>query len=470
VPTRSPIIRTLLAVALTAAALPAAATASTQSPPATPVIKSIKPMSMQLGQNLTITGRNFIHGKNKNTVVFKRDGHRTVFVRAISATSTKLTVVVPDKLLPFFAKRNGIPAPTRFRVNVLSRRFGERFTALSASPRISPRADQLPPPPGASTAASTAASTPPACDPSDPNGDADGDGLSNGLETQIGTDPCKADSDGDGVPDGFEYQSALDLNRTAGTSAIPFPYPGKRPYPNPLDRTDAGTDYDGDGLTLMDEYQVSKYLGWTNDVSNLPYSDGKQLTGAPIACNSSPALTAYCAYADMDHDGVLQDDEKDADGDGLPNWDELYGRETQAWWSAVYSDETAYPLSYRNLDWLNPDTDGDGVLDGQDDRDHDGYTDTQEISRDYATSIFASTLGAYDPANGSNDGPFLWPGDIAEVNPANPCLPDPNSPACIRHPPLNGAPAPFGGKPVDPGPKGLGAGYQLGWPKQWSAG
>jgi hypothetical protein len=463
-PARSP-FPTLLALALVAAAFPAAASASTNaSPPATPVIRSIKPMTLQLGETLTITGRNFIKGKNRNTVVFKRNGRRNVFVRAVSATPTQLTVVVPDKLLAFLATSNGLPAPTRFRVNVLSRRFGERFTKLSASPLISPRAEQ------ALTPAPAPVATAPVCDPSDPNGDADGDGLSNALEKQIGTDPCKADTDGDGVPDGFEYQSALDLNRTAGTSAVPLPYPGKRPYPNPLDRTDANTDYDGDGLTLMDEYQASKYLGWTNDLSQLPYSDGKQVTGPPILCNSSAALTAYCAYADMNHDGVLQDDEKDADGDGLPNWDELYGRETQAWWTAVYADETVYPLTYRPLDWLNPDTDGDGLPDGQDDTDHDGYTNIQEISRTYATSIFSSTLGAYDPANGSNDGPFVWPGDVAEVNPFNPCLPDPKSPACILHPSLANPPAPFNHKPVDPGPKGFGSNYQLGWPHQWNPG
>jgi Bacterial TSP3 repeat/IPT/TIG domain len=471
VPTRSPITRSLLTSALIAAAFPAAATASTQtSPPPTPVIKTIKPMSLQLGETLTITGRNFIKGKNKTTVVFKRDGHRTVFVRAIGATSTKLTVVVPDKLLPFFTQSNGIPAPTRFRVNVLARRFGERFTALSASPLVSPRVDQAKVAAPAPTA--TTATTAPAaifCDPSDPNGDADGDGLSNGLEQQIGTDPCKADTDGDGVPDGFEYQSALDLNRTAGTSAIPVPYPGKRPYPNPLDPSDANTDYDGDGLTLMNEYRASKYLGWTNDLSQLPYSDGKQLTGTPIHCNSSPELTAYCAYADINHDGILQDDEKDADGDGLPNWDELYGRETQLWWTAVHGDEPPYPLTYQTLDWLNPDSDGDGIVDGQDDSDHDGYTNIQEISRPYATSIFTSTLGAYDPANGSNDGPFVPLGDVAEVNPFNPCLPDPNSPACMRHPPLANPPAPFSGNPVDRGPNGSQQGYQLAWPHQWGS-
>ena len=35
-----------------------------------------------------------------------------------------------------------------------------------------------------------------------------------------------------------------------------MPYPGKRPYPNPLDGTDANTDYDGDSLTLGEEYKL----------------------------------------------------------------------------------------------------------------------------------------------------------------------------------------------------------------------
>ena len=38
------------------------------------------------------------------------------------------------------------------------------------------------------------------------------------------------------VEDGYEYQSALDLNHYP--RSIPLPYPGKRPYPNPLDPGD----------------------------------------------------------------------------------------------------------------------------------------------------------------------------------------------------------------------------------------
>ena len=49
-------------------------------------------------------------------------------------------------------------------------------------------------------------------------------------------DPCLADTDGDSVEDGYEYQSALDLNHYPRTA--PLPYPGKRPYPNPLDPSD----------------------------------------------------------------------------------------------------------------------------------------------------------------------------------------------------------------------------------------
>jgi Bacterial TSP3 repeat len=437
-----PHARLLILPLLAALTVAAPSAASAASLPPTPKIASVTPLALKVGEKLTIRGSAFVPGKNKNTLAFKRDGQRAIFVRVPSATSTRLTIVVPDKLVPFLSQVSGKPVPTRFRLRVLARRFGARFTSTSLSPVISPRVDITSPvapatPPGA-----------PVCDTSNGGADNDGDGLTNAVELQIKTDPCNADTDGDGIPDGYEYGSALDLNRNAGTSAIPYPYPGARPYPNPLDKSDANTDYDGDGLTLMDEYQASKFLGWTNNITALPYSDGDQTTGPAVTCGSSAAVTAYCAYAapGAGPNHVLTDDQKDADGDGLPNWDELYGRETQTWWTGIYATEHPYPLTYPNLNWLNADSDGDGIPDGADDTDHDGYTNLQEISRDYADTVF-QTLGAYDPSNGSNDGAPLGPGDHAIVNPDNPCLPDWQSPVCMRHPPADpsAAPAPFDG-------------------------
>ena len=42
-----------------------------------------------------------------------------------------------------------------------------------------------------------------------------------------------------------------------------MPYPGKRPYPNPLDPSDADTDFDGDVLPLTDEHKLWRYTSAT---------------------------------------------------------------------------------------------------------------------------------------------------------------------------------------------------------------
>ena len=126
------------------------------------------------------------------------------------------------------------------------------------------------------------------CSTTDPSGDADGDLLSNATEKSIGTDPCNYDTDGDGVSDGYEYKSALDLGHYPGTA--PTPYPGKRPYPNALDPSDSGTDYDGDGLKLREEYLI--WFRYSADgvparrqspttLNNLLYSDGLQRSVNP---------------------------------------------------------------------------------------------------------------------------------------------------------------------------------------------
>lgn len=391
-------------------ASPAAAGASPHAP--LPTIKRVRPLKLAIGAKLTIVGRNFVPGKRRDTVVFLRAGAPAIFLRADTATKTRLTLRLTSKLGKYLVVLNtGQKGPTQFRLRILAKRFGASFTPRRLSPTVLPIATQAPPPPAPTCTLASAKAA--------PNADADGDGLTNAREAQIKTDPCIADTDGDGIPDGYEFESALDLNSRA------LPYPGKRPYPNPLDPSDAGTDYDGDGLTMADEHAA--WVAYGGSRFPLNYSDGTQTTGGPVP------VTPQTAWQDLDGNGFLSDDEKDVDGDGLTNWDEAHGRMVPQWWKDAWTSEPSYTLSYLQTDWLDPDTDGDTLPDGADDVDHDGYTNAQEVDR-VAVS--------------------LW------VQPFNPCLPDPNSPTCEKHPPFTNVYPPF--RPGDMSPGEL---LPLVWPR-----
>jgi hypothetical protein len=407
--------------------LAAVADAARRNRSPAPTIRAISPMRAQVGDRMVVTGRNFLPGERRTRVFFLRDGGGAVFARADSATRTRLVVTVPEALYPLLRRRGDELLPTRFQIRILARRFG-RPSVLRRSPVIGP-AD------GYSATDPTAPVDPGVA----PGGDCDGDGIVNASEVDddndllnddfeggtTRTDPCDPDTDGDAIEDGYEYESALDLNDR------PIPYPGKRPYPNPLD-ADAGTDYDGDGLRLSDEYAL--WLRYGGHAFPLNYSDGTQKT------NPVPAPGAIESwYRDMDGDGLLSDDEKDEDGDGLGNWDESYGRMTQGWWDATYNGtgifekETRYVLTYAPVNLTDPDTDGDGVLDGADDQDHDGYTNAFEADRpsDWQ-STYVSLLTNYNPATqtmASGSKPF------ARVQPFNPCKPF-YSHRCHLHPPF----------------------------------
>jgi hypothetical protein len=262
--------------------------------------------------------------------------------------------------------------------------------------------------------------------------DSDKDGLNDALEVSIATDPCAADTDKDGVPDGFEYYSAQDLNSTVLFGGGPLlPYPGKRPYPNPLN-TDIDTDYDGDGLTLGDEYNIWKHKG-DGQFPLTSYSDGKQVTTSVAADPSMP-------WQDIDGNGVLDDGEQDADGDHLSNWDELHGRMTPGWWEAFYDGNNGGPkespyatVVFPQTEVLDPDSNGDGVIDGLGDQDHDGLTNQFEVQRPYNwETTYVSTAHNYDPTTDTMD-PSADP--YARVNPFNPCKPV-YSQTCHLHPPF----------------------------------
>lgn len=380
-----------------------------------PTVSKVSPLKLGVGDTLTIKGKGFRTGKSKNTVIFRSSNGRTVFAKAGAATSTRMTIVIPAKLLPYMKKSGNAVVATKFKLRVVSKKLGKKYTANSKSPTIGPV--------GSAKGANAGAS-----------GDCDGDGKTNGsesdddndmlsdtLEASIHTNTCSPDTEGDGVLDGFEYYSALEYNSLA------LPYPGKRPYANALD-ADASVDYDGDGLPLWAEYAAWNFTGRPFPLS---YAEGNQWTGGKtLAAN---AAIHGAGSEDLNGDGTIADWEKDVDNDGLGNWSELNGPMSgPSWWDSAYGGsngngcqipngsggftngaaESPYPVSsFAGTSFIDYDTDGDGLADGPDDVDHDGYSNAFEDVRpdDWCDTYVSTMHSGTDP--------------LARVQPFNPCKP-----------------------------------------------
>jgi hypothetical protein len=404
-----------------------------------PSVTRITPMRAQVGEKLTIVGKNFLSGKGKTKVYFLREGGGVAWVASDSGSKTRLIVTVPEKLIPLLRGTAENREPTKFQVRLLAKRFGTA-TKLTRSPIFTaPNAVPADPNNPATPGTPGSPGTPAPAPETQPEGDCDGDGAKNGVDPDddndaltdeletlpAHTDPCKADTDGDEVSDGYEYYSAKDINVAA------LPYPAKKPWPNPLDSTDAKIDHDQDGLTMTDEYLLWKYYG--NLSVPLIYSAGLQ-----HSVDEAAPTQIELAYMDMDGNGKLSDDERDGDGDGLTNWDESHGRMKQWWWDAKYDGqtpgtkkETRYPLDYPDTSIFDPDSDGDSVKDGADDQDHDGLTNAFEVARPY------NWLDTYTSFVTTDEFPYADPqtNPWSRVQPYNPCKPV-WSHVCHKHPPF----------------------------------
>ena len=394
---------------------PATATAAKSSRKAdtkAPVVTKVSPKSAKIGDTLTITGKNFVRGRGKNQIFFYAKGGGT-WTKSADSSTTRIKVVIPDKLAGLLPA-NGDQA--RIQIRIKGKRLGKN-SAARVSPLIAINPDNVGGDPNGSNPG-TIACTP---NPADVASDVDKDLLTDARERELLLDACNRDTDSDGASDGYEYHSAIDLNSNA------LPYPGKRPYPNPLFK-DAEVDYDGDGLTVFDEYSLWTKFG--GGALPLNYSDGHQHTVTQAAPDPSGPLY----YLDIDGNGWLGDDERDADGDGLGNWDESgQGRMQPGWWKAAYDrdpyNETPYPVTFSGTNMLDPDSDGDTLPDGADDQDFDGLSNAFEVDRpDSWVVTFIAIKYSYQNWNGTtvvDDVPAdaFTPKYYSRVQPFDPCKP-----------------------------------------------
>lgn len=416
---RVPLLAALaLLVSLFSATSPAeAAKAKKKKRANLPTVTEVTPLKVSIGDNLVIKGKNFLEGAGKNTILFRpAAGGKTVFAQSVAASATRIVVKVPSRVGDQLTVNNGAQQPTRFQIRVVSTRASTAFTAVGLSPLVLPL-------PGGSVGSD--------CDKDGQSdavdGDDDNDGLSDAIEIQYGLNTCNVDSDGDSAWDSYEFESALDLNGRA------VPYPGKKPWPNPLDASDAKSDFDGDGLQMLQEHMLWQAAGRPFPLN---YSDGTQYTGGPIVAPSpdtqaldidsiafstqAPGAPPYNPEKGKGPslrtgEGYLSDEERDFDGDGLSNEAEFNGVMTQKWWSGKNEDwgEKDYKVRvFNDTDPLNPDTDGDGIVDGLDDQDNDGWNNMME---QYRAAVYPTGYLPY------------------MVNPYNPCLPDYHSPTCTRY-------------------------------------
>ncbi|MFQ5910376.1 MAG: hypothetical protein ACE5IJ_06615, partial [Thermoplasmata archaeon] len=187
--------------------------------------------------------------------------------------------------------------------------------------------------------------------------DSDHDGVPDGVEwglpgwdmnTSTTTDPLDPDTDGDGLWDGIE-----DSNKDGAVDA------------NEADPNDE--DSDDDGIWDGPEYEVFMNLIYLRNND----SDGDGILDGNDLWRNHSGTWVEAWYIDFDRDGLVNALDDDSDGDGWPDGSEdtnLNGifepGETDPLDGDQDKDGLLDGIELPDVDPTNNDTDGDGILDG----------------------------------------------------------------------------------------------------------
>ena len=271
--------------------------------------------------------------------------------------------------------------------------------------------------------------------------DCDEDGLDGDEEVFYGTDPTNNDTDGDGILDGAEIDAAS----------------------NPLDSCDPNAnalqtnDCDNDGLDNAGE-ELAGTDNTNPDTDNDGLSDGNEVDNGTDPLNACDPISSGIGTDDCDLDGLTNDEETltgtdpnnpDTDGDSLQDGEEItlgsnpldpcdpnINASSTADCDGDNLDNAGEELA--GTDNTNPDTDDDGIIDGDEvlngsdpldscspnagavganDCDQDGLINEEE------------TFYGTDPADADTDNDGLNDGEeiAGASNPLDACDPNPDA-------------------------------------------
>jgi gliding motility-associated-like protein/uncharacterized repeat protein (TIGR01451 family) len=203
--------------------------------------------------------------------------------------------------------------------------------------------------------------------------DCDSDGLTNEDEIEIGSDPLKVDTDGDGVTDSDEVR---DKSSPTDDCSLVIASQTLAPIPSWFTK-----DCDGDGLSNQFELTDSKTNpldkdsdgdGVRDDVEITDKTDPNVQCSLIILSQNISLIRASWLRADCDNDGLTNEEERfamtnplnpDTDGDGVLDGKEVKTDMTNPLndCSLVVGSQTVAPTE----SWNSKDCDGDGVLNGK---------------------------------------------------------------------------------------------------------